>query len=355
MMKQIYQQFRLDGHVIGCIPFGNGHINRTFLVVTNRARLYILQDMNSDIFKDIPGVMENVAAVCAHLRKKDSDPRHSMTIVPTLAGSTFLEAEGRYWRMFDYVTDGICLDLPETAEDLFQCGAAFGTFQNHLADFPAETLHETIPQFHDTPNRFRQLRQAIAENRSGRLHEVEAEVNALLAYEKQAGYMVGLCAEGRLPLRVTHNDTKLNNVMLDAATRTPLCVMDLDTVMPGLIANDFGEAVRTGASTAAEDETDLSKVSLSLEMYEAYCRGFLGACGKSLTPLEIETLPWGPKLMTIENATRFLADHLNGDVYFHIAREGHNLDRCRAQLALVTDMERKWDEMNRIIRDLTAR
>lgn len=354
-MKQIYQQFRLDGQVICCTPFGGGHINRTFLVVTNRARLYILQDMNSDIFKDIPGVMENIAAVCAHLRRKDSNPRHSMSIVPTRTGGTYLEAEGRCWRMFDYVTDGVCLDLPETAEDLRQCGVAFGMFQNQLADFPAETLHETIPQFHDTPNRFRQLHQAIAENRSGRLHEVQAEVSALLGYEEQAGYLVGLCNEGKLPVRVTHNDTKLNNVMLDASTRTPLCVMDLDTVMPGLAANDFGDAIRTGASTAAEDETDLHRVGIDLNMYRAFCEGFLGACGRSLTPLEVETLPWGAKLMTLENAVRFMADHLNGDVYFHIARQGHNLDRCRAQLALVADMERKWDEMNRIIRDYAAR
>jgi len=153
---------------------------------------------------------------------------------------------------------------------------------------------------------------------------------------------------------VTHNDTKLNNVMLDEATRTPLCVMDLDTVMPGLTANDFGDAIRTGASTAAEDETDLSKVGMSLDMYRAFTRGFLSACGRSLTPLEIKTLPWGAKLMTLENAVRFMADHLNGDVYFHIAREGHNLDRCRAQLALVADMERKWDDMNRIIAECMA-
>ena len=353
-MKLIYEQFRLEGLPISCTPFGGGHINRTYLVVTNRARLYILQDMNSGIFKDIPGVMANVSAVCEHLHRKDSDPRHAMTLVPLKDGRLFLEADGHYWRMFEYVLGGVCLNLPETEDDLYQTGVAFGMFQNQLADFPADTLCETIPQFHDTPNRFRQLHQAIAENRSGRRHEVQKEIDALLAYEQEAGYMVGLCAEGKLPLRVTHNDTKLNNVMLDEATRTPLCVMDLDTVMPGLTANDFGDAIRTGASTAAEDETDLSKVGMSLDMYRAFTRGFLSACGRSLTPLEIETLPWGAKLMTLENAVRFMADHLNGDVYFHIAREGHNLDRCRAQLALVADMERKWDDMNRIIAECMA-
>lgn len=354
-MKSIYQHFQLDGLPISCTPFGGGHINHTFLVVTNRPHLYILQDMNSSIFQDIPGVMENVAAVCEHLRRKDSDPRHSMRLIPLKEGGLFLAtADGHYWRMFDYVLGGVCLDLPETADDLYQTGVAFGMFQNQLADFPAETLHETIPQFHDTPNRFRQLREAIAADQAGRLHQVQPEIDALLAHEEEAGYMVGLCQEGKLPLRVTHNDTKLNNVMLDEATRTPLCVMDLDTVMPGLAANDFGDAIRTGASTAAEDETDLSRVGMSLEMYRAFASGFLSACGKSLTPLEVETLPWGAKLMTLENAVRFMADYLNGDVYFHISRPEHNLDRCRAQLALVADMERKWADMHRIIRDIMA-
>lgn len=360
-MQHIYTQFRLEGTPILCSPFGGGHINRTYLLVTNAPRLYILQSMNSSIFKDIPGLMANVAAVCDHLHGKVSDPRCAMTLIPTATGATYLAQPDEtapggtsYWRVFDYVPGGVCLDLPESAEDLRQTGVAFGVFQNQLADFPAATLTETIPRFHDTPDRFRLLREAIRENRAGRLQQVQQEVDAILAHEAEGGFLMGLLAEGRLPLRVTHNDTKLNNVMLDAVTRQPLCVMDLDTVMPGLAANDFGDAIRTGAATAAEDETDLSRVGMSLEMYRAFTEGFLGACGRSLTPLEAETLPWGAKLMTLENAVRFLTDHLNGDVYFQIHRENHNLDRCRAQLALVRDMERQWDDMCRVVQEVMA-
>ncbi len=354
-MKSICQRFPLDGAVIACVPFGSGHINRTNLVVTSHERLYVLQEINSHVFRDVPGLMSNMNAVCSHLRRKDPDPRHVLTVIPTLEGELYhVTPDGHFWRMMGYIPGGVCLDAPETDDDLRQSGAAFGQFQHLLADFPADALVETIPHFHDTPDRFRQLHEAIRENRAGRLQEVTAEVDALLAREKDADFLSGLCREGRLPLRVTHNDTKLNNVMLDEATRRPLCVMDLDTVMPGLAAHDYGDAIRVGASTAAEDEKDLSRVHLSLERCRAFTEGFLGACGRSLTPLEVETLPWGARLMTLECAVRFMTDHLNGDVYFHTAYPGHNLDRCRTQLALLADMERCWDEMNDIIRRVMA-
>ena len=361
-MKQICQQFRLEGTLILCTPFGGGHINRTYLAVTNASRLYILQRVNNAIFRDVPGLMGNITAVCDHLRGKVSDPRGAMTVVPTLSGASYLaqpDADApdgmAYYRMLGYIPGGVCLDLPESAEDLRQTGVAFGVFQRQLADFPAATLVETIPNFHDTPDRYRQLRQAIAEDRAGRLTQVQPEVEALLRREEDGGFLMGLLNESRLPLRVTHNDTKLNNVMLDEKTRQPLCVMDLDTVMPGLVANDFGDAIRTGAATAAEDETDLTRMDVDLDMYRAFTEGFLSACGDSLTPLEIETLPWGARLMTLENAVRFLTDHLNGDVYFAVHREGHNLDRCRAQLALVSAMERRWEDMCRIVRECVAK
>lgn len=250
--------------------------------------------------------------------------------------------------MFEFVADGICLEQAQSPEDMRQSGVAFGGFQKQLADFPAQTLRETIPNFHDTPNRYRQLHRAIEEDRAGRLREVRPEVEAYLAREAQADGLMRLHRQGVLPIRVTHNDTKLNNVMLDAATRTALCVIDLDTVMPGLTANDFGDSIRFGASTALEDERDIDKVSLSLPYYEAFTEGFLGACGDSLTQTEVETLPLGAKLMTLECGARFLTDYLNGDVYFRVSREGHNLDRVRTQLRLVQDMERKWDEIQRI-------
>ena len=228
---------------------------------------------------------------------------------------------------------------------------AFGSFQRQLADFPANELSETIPRFHDTPNRYRALRAAIEKDALGRAASCREEIEFALTREADAAVMINLLAAGELPLRVTHNDTKLNNVMLDAKTRKPLCVIDLDTVMPGLAANDFGDSIRFGANTGAEDEKDLKKISLSLARYEAFARGFLEACGKALTPKEIETLPWGAKLMTLECGVRFLTDYLEGDTYFRIHRPGHNLDRARTQFALVADMEKKWAQMCDIVKE----
>ncbi len=349
-MKEIYSQFRLDGRVIACTPTGGGHINRTYLVVTSRPRLYILQWLNGQVFKDLTGVMRNVVAVTEYLHARVEDPRGTLTLVPTCSGKPYLLTEaGDVWRVYDYILDSVCLSAAESSEDLRQSGVAFGAFQNQLADFPAASLKETIPHFHDTPDRFRIFREAIAEDRAGRLSSVQDEVARYLAHEGEADVLHALLRSGEIPLRVTHNDTKLTNVMLDDATRAPLCVIDLDTVMPGLAAHDFGDAIRFGASTAAEDEPDLDKVEMSLEMYEAFTEGFLSACGDRLNRREVETLPWGAKLMTLECGVRFLTDYLNGDVYFATHRPDQNLDRARTQLKLVEDMERKWDEMNAVI------
>ncbi len=349
-MEKIISRFQFDGQVIHCARYGSGHINETYLVVTGRPRLYILQKLSTQAFKNIPGLMANVIAVTRYLGERDSDPRHALHLIPTTEGKLYLAAEGgEYWRAYDFILDSLCLDRAESAEDLYQSGVAFGMFQNRLAEFPAATLTETIPRFHDTPDRFRLFREAVENDRAGRLAGVRAEVDRYLSHEHEAGYMMELCRKGELPLRVTHNDTKLNNVMLDAATRTPLCVIDLDTVMPGLAANDFGDSIRFGASMAVEDEKDLSKVSMSLDLFRAYASGFLKACGDRLTAREIETLPWGAKLMTLECGVRFLTDYLNGDVYFHVCYPDHNLDRCRTQITLVEDMERKWEAMNDVI------
>ena len=353
-MEKIYSQFQLDGLPISCTRYGSGHINETYLLVTSRPHLYILQKLSTQAFKNVPGLMGNVIAVTQHLGRQDSDPRHALKLIPTAEDKWYLATEdGEYWRMYEYVLDSLCLDKPETAEDLHQSGVAFGMFQNQLADFPAATLYETIPHFHDTPDRYRLFHEAIENDKAGRLESVRPEVERYLKHENEASFMMDLCKKGELPLRVTHNDTKLNNVMLDAATRTPLCVIDLDTVMPGLAANDFGDSIRFGASTASEDEKDLSKVSMSLDLYRAYASGFLKACGSRLTAKEIETLPWGAKLMTLECGVRFLTDYLNGDTYFHVKYPEHNLDRCRTQITLVEDMETKWAEMNQIIAELS--
>ena len=349
-MKKIYSQFRLDGRVIDCARTGGGHINRTYLVVTAKPHLYILQWLNGKVFKNLTGLMSNVIAVTDYLHKQVQDPRGALTLIPTLTGEPYLMTpEGDCWRMYEYILDSVCLEAAETAEDLRPSGVAFGMFQNQLADFPAATLTETIPHFHDTPDRYRIFREAIHTDAACRLESVRDVVNRYLAHEAEADALHALLRSGELPLRVTHNDTKLTNVMLDDETRQPLCVIDLDTVMPGLAAHDYGDAIRFGASTAAEDEPNLDKVEMSLEMYEAFTEGFLSACGDRLTDKEIETLPLGAKLMTLECGVRFLTDYLNGDVYFATHRPGQNLDRALTQLKLVEDMEKKWDEMNSVI------
>lgn len=247
-MKHIYSQFRLDGRVIDCTRTGGGHINRTYLVVTARPHLYILQWLNGQVFKDLVGLMNNVIAVTDYLRDRVDDPRGCLTLVPTLAGEPYLTTnEGDVWRVYEYIPDSVCLETAESAEDLRQSGVAFGMFQNQLADFPAATLTETIPHFHDTVDRFRIFREAIAADRATRLENVRDEVSRYLAHEQEAGVLHELLKKGEILLRVTHNDTKLTNVMLDDETRRPLCVIDLDTVMPGLAAHDYGDAIRFGA------------------------------------------------------------------------------------------------------------
>ncbi len=350
-MLEPLKAYDLEGLPVSCTQYGSGHINETWLVVTGRPHLYILQKINSYVFPDTEGLMQNVIRVTQHLRKKVNDPRQALQLVPCRDGAWYLKLEDDTWRLYEFITDSICLDSAETADDFRQSGAAFGTFQRQLADFPAEELTEVIPGFHDTPKRYQALHRALEEDKAGRAASCRAEIDFFLQREETAGMMTEMLQKGQLPLRVTLNDTKLNNVMLDAYTRKPLCVIDLDTVMPGLAANDFGDAIRYGASTAAEDEKNLALVHLSLPLYQAFTEGFLSACGGSLTPLEKETLPDGARLMTLECGVRFLTDYLEGDHYFHISRPKHNLDRARTQMVLVQEMEAHMQEMRRIIRE----
>ncbi len=342
------QAFALDAEPISCERYGFGHINETYLVVTESGRRYILQKINHNIFKDVKGLMGNIAAVTKYLRKQISDPRGVLTLVPTKAGEDYWAGESGYWRVYDFVEQSLCLQLPESPEDFYQSAVAFGNFQQQLKDFPAETLCEVIPNFHNTVDRYRIFKEALAADVCGRAKDVRAEIEFALAREQEAGTLVNMLAEGKLPLRVTHNDTKLNNVMLDEKTRKPLCVIDLDTVMPGLSLYDFGDSIRFGAATAPEDEKDLSKMVMDLSLYETYTKGFLSAC-PGLTENERKMMPMGAKLMTLECGVRFLTDYLNGDVYFHTTYEGQNLDRCRTQFKLVADMEDKWAQMAQIV------
>ena len=349
-MEQVLDLFRLNGRPVSCDPYGEGHINLTFLAVTDTGKRYILQRLSRAAFHDIPGLMGNVAAVTEFLAARSPDPRSSLHLISTLDGRSFCrDSEGEFWRVYDFVEDSLCLQTPETPEDFYQSAVAFGQFQCRLRDFPAETLCETIPNFHNTPDRYRKFHLAADADAAGRLSSVLPEVRFLLEREEKAGTLQRLREGGELPVRVTHNDTKLNNVMLDAVTRKALCVIDLDTVMPGLVAYDFGDSIRFGASTASEDEKDLSRVEMSLDLFETYARGFIPACG-GLTAAELECLPLGAWTMTLENGLRFLTDYLDGDHYYHITRPEHNLDRCRTQLKLVSDMEQKWDPMTAIIR-----
>ena len=349
-MMDVQKVFTLAGNVLSCERYGSGHINETFLVVTDAPHRYILQKMSARAFKDIPGLMRNMTAVTQHLGRKDSDPRHVLTLVPTRDGDMYhTDAEGGAWRVFEFVEHSLCLDSVESPEDFRQSAVAFGQFQNMLADFPAAELIETIPHFHDTPARYEAFKAAIAADEAGRLHDVQAEVDFALAREKDAHALMDMIAAKIIPLRVTHNDTKLNNVMLDDQTRKALCVIDLDTVMPGAVANDFGDSIRFGASTGAEDERDLSKIECSMALFDVYTAGFLSACGDRLSDAEKTSLPTGAKLMTLECGVRFLTDYLQGDVYFATHRPNQNLDRCRTQFKLVADMESKREQMLAIL------
>ena len=351
-LAKILENYDLNGRVVSCDSHGHGHINKTYLVTTDTGHRYILQGINNGVFKDVSALMNNIQSVTAHLLKQTSNPRKVLHLVLTKTGSSFLQQDnGNFWRIFRYVENSICLQAPESSEDFYQSAVAFGRFQQLLKDFPAHTLSETIPNFHNTADRYRLFKEKLAADPMGRAKEVQQEIDFILAREQDAHVIVDLLASGQLPLRVTHNDTKLNNVMLDATTRKALCVIDLDTVMPGSSLYDYGDAIRFGAASAAEDEKDLSKLEMRLDMFEAFTRGYLSAC-PDLTDLERQYMPMGAKLMTLECGVRFLTDYLDGDNYFSTSYPGQNLDRCRTQLKLVADMESKWDEMHTIVKSL---
>ena len=354
-IKNITSAFVLEDNLTECVPYGSGHINDTYRLTYDTGKHYILQKMNKSIFTKPVELMENVSGVTAWLRKKiienGGDPeRETLTLVKSNDGLPyFVDSTGEYWRVYLFIEGATCYDAVKDDNDFYQSAVAFGHFQRLLADYPAETLHETIKDFHNTPDRLEKFKKAVAEDICGRAASVQKEIDFILEREELTHALYDLQLDGRLPLRVTHNDTKLNNIMIDDETGKAICVIDLDTVMPGLTANDFGDSIRFGASTALEDEQDLSKVSCDLHLFDVYARGFIEGCGGALTDLEIDMLPMGAILMTFENGIRFLTDHLEGDHYFRIHREGHNLDRCRTQLTLVKDMQEKLPQMNAII------
>ena len=350
MSCDIANRFAIAGEAVSCERYGQGHINGTFLVKTSEGVDYILQKINRTVFKDVDALMKNIASVTRYLGKRDPEPRHTLHLVPTKAGEDYLiDEQDNAWRMYDFVTGSVCLQAAETPEDFYQSAVAFGTFQRQLAEFPADTLSEVIPHFHDTPDRYRQLREAIEKDACGRRAQVEEEIAFALAREEEAASLMNQLKAGVLPLRVTHNDTKLNNVMLDDKERKPLCVIDLDTVMPNFIFSDYGDFLRTGANVVAEDCPDMQAVQFNVEIFKAFTEGYLSSASSFLTRVEIENLPYAVKLFPYMQCVRFLWDYLSGDKYWKCQYPTHNFVRANNQLHLLLSIEQHEAEMEDFI------
>ena len=344
-------RFALPGPVTDVRPFGGGHVNVTFAVTTATGARFVLQQVNRRAFAAPEQVMANILTVTRHLASKTDDPRAALRLVPTRAGDWWHTDEGdQVWRCYDFVEGATSPPAPLTPDTFRLVGAAFGDFLVRLDDLPAESLHTTIPHFHDEPRYVARLKAVVAADPCGRADGVRPEIARALSYE---GVSHDFDAPGLMPLRVTHNDAKVANLLVDAVSGAPLAVVDLDTVQPGYAVNDFGDAIRSGATTAPEDEPDPAKVRFVPELFEAFAAGYLGACGDVLQPSEIAHLRHGARIMTLETTLRFLIDYLEGDVYYAQERPGQNLDRARNQGALLDDLDAHWDEMGRIIDRLT--
>ncbi len=344
---KIAEQFLLSGEVLEICPYGEGHINLTLLVTTTKKR-YIMQKMNTRVFPDPDGLMRNICGVTEHLAKRGVE---TLTVVPTKGGKSFLKGEDCY-RVYDFIENTVTYQTVSDKNVFKASGKAFGEFQNHLASFDASALTETIKRFHDTPKRFADFQAALEKNAKGRAKECEEEIAFILARENTYGKVMDGLKDGSLPLRVTHNDTKLNNILMDEKTGAARAVIDLDTVMPGSMLFDFGDSIRFGASTAAEDEKDLDKVHFDIDLFKAYAEGYCSAVKDSITESEAKLLPYGAYLMTIECGMRFLGDFLAGDTYFAIKYPEHNLVRARTQIRLASEMEARFGEMNEIIKEI---
>jgi hypothetical protein len=357
--ENLVKNFSVEGKYIRAESYGCGHINDTFAVYFEKGNKqihrYIFQKINHNVFKSPENLMSNIESITKYLRKiiiqNNGDPsRETLTLIPSVDNKSYFKDEnGSYWRVYLFIENATTYQIVENPEHFYESGKAFGKFQKLLEKYPANTLFETIPNFHNTSKRFEDFLLAVKNDISGRAKDVQEEIQFALARKNDASVLLDLLKENKLPLKVTHNDTKLNNVMIDDGTGEGICVIDLDTVMPGLSLYDFGDSIRFGANPAAEDEKDLTKVWMELSLFEQFTKGFLEQAGKSLTDTEIKYLPFSAKIMTFECGIRFLTDHLNGDTYFKIHRDGHNLDRCRTQFKLVADMEQKMEDMKIII------
>ncbi len=355
----IVQCFRFEGEFLRAYAYGTGHINDTYAAEFKRQNgakhRYLLQRINHDVFQRPEELMANIECVIRHLQEKiknaGGDPqREALSLIPTFSGGTYCRtADGNYWRAFILIEKAQAYEVAESPQHVYHAARAFGSFQKMLADFPADRLHETIPNFHHTQRRYEAFVSAVERDAANRASTVRPEIDFVEQRVGEMPILVDLLAQGLLPERVTHNDTKFNNVMIDDETGEAVCVIDLDTVMPGSALYDFGDAVRAAANTAAEDEQDLAKVAFDMEIFEYLSHGYLDTSREFLTQTELDYLAFSARLMTFECGMRFLADHLDGDIYFKIHRQNHNLDRCRTQFKLVQEMESQFDRMLRIV------
>ncbi len=354
----VCDRFAFGGAVIDLKVCGNGHINSTYIVTVENGKRYILQILNTAIFKDPTGVMNNIAAVTDHIRKGlaeagEDTERGTMQVILTRDGDKgYTDEEGRFWRAYDFVEGTVCRLTVDSPETFARVGEAFGDFQRRLSDFDASQLIESIPDFHNTKKRYADFLAAVERDAAGRAELVRDEIQFITDRADKCSLIVDALACGDLPLRVTHNDTKLSNILLDEITEEAVCIIDLDTVMPGSSLYDFGDSIRTGAASAAEDEPDLEKVHFLPEMFKAYARGFIKGTGGALTETELQMLPDGGYIITLEQAIRFLGDYLDGDTYYHTDYPDHNLVRARTQLKLVAETETCMEELRMFVRSL---
>ena len=356
-IEQVVSNFRIAGSYLSGAPYGTGHINDTFKVLTKEpdAFDYILQRVNHHVFKDVPGLMENVLRVTSHIRSKleaipGSNPdREVLTVIPTHDGAAYHKDEaGNFWRMYIFISDNRSYDLVDSPDKAYQGGRMFGRFQSMLADLPGKPLNETIPNFHNIAWRLDTFEATLKRNPVQRAGLVQAEIDFVLERAEEMKTVLRLGAAGEIPLRITHNDTKFNNVLLDQSDKG-LCVIDLDTVMPGYVHYDFGDSIRTSTNTGREDDPDLDKVEMNIDLFEGYAKGFLAETKDTLNQAEIDHLAFSGKLFPYIIGLRFLTDYVDGDNYFKIHHEHHNLQRARAQFKLLTSMERQYDQMRKIV------
>ncbi|MBE0676280.1 MAG: aminoglycoside phosphotransferase family protein [Bacteroidales bacterium] len=359
--EKLFSLFATEGEFRSCTPFGSGHIHDTFRVDTRDPATpdYILQRINDVVFRDVTGLQGNIMTVTRHIRGKlmsvpgSDHQRRCLTPIATREGRSWHTApDGSHWRMFLYITNHRSYDIVDTEQKAYEGGRAIGQFTAMLADLPGESVTETIPDFHNTVRRIETFRRSLLADSAGRVSGVRAETGKILDRADKMSSIIRLGEQGLIPLRITHNDTKFNNVLLDDDDKA-LCVIDLDTVMPGYVHYDFGDAIRTAASTATEDAEDLTTVALSLPLYRAWTRGFLSETNAILTPAEKEWLPFAPQLITYEQALRFLTDYIDGDIYYKISHSGHNLQRARTQLRLLESMEENYSAMEAIVREFS--